>query len=83
MGRTILDYGLDRINKSVYLGSIKDIALKALEKKLSTWLKVKGDATDSIIVISVAAQQIQSMRVYGKNDLDKDELSGHKTTLIL
>ena len=83
LGRTILDYGLDRINKSVYLGSISETALKELETKLSNWISAKGKPPDSLIVIAVHAQQIQDMRVYGYNDLDRDELTGNKPTLIL
>jgi len=81
--RTILDYGLDRINKSVYLGTIKEITLKELEAKLSTWMKETGEEEDSLIILPVHGYQIQDMRVYGKNDLDKEELRGDKTTLIL
>ena len=47
LGRTILDYGLDRINKSVYLGTIKEVALKELEGKLAAWMKEKGEPNDS------------------------------------
>ncbi len=83
MGRTILDYGLDRINKSVYLGSITEADLKDLESKLSGWMQTKGDPNDSLIVLSVHAQQVQDMRVYGRNDLDRDELTGNKSTLII
>ena len=35
MGKKILEYGLDRINKSVYLGSITESSLTALEVLLS------------------------------------------------
>ncbi len=83
VGKMIISYGLDRINKSVYLGSIMDSALKDLEKKLADSLKKRNDPNDSLIIISVSIQAIQSMRICGKNDLDKSELSGEKTTLIL
>jgi len=83
LSRTILDYGLDRINKSVYLGTIKEVGLKELEGKLATWMKEKGESNDSLIILPVHGYQVQNMRVYGKNDLDKEELKGDKTTLIL
>ena len=83
LGRKILEYGLDRINKSVYLGSLSDSSLTALENQLATWLKDRGEPQDSLIIIPVSAHQIHEMRVYGHNDLDKADLSGEKSTLIL
>jgi len=46
-------------------------------------MKAKAGPTDSLIIISVNLSELQAMRVYGKNELDKAELSGTKTTLIL
>jgi CRISPR-associated protein Cas2 len=83
IGRKIIESGLDRINKSVYLGSISDSSLKILETLLAQLMQHKAEPQDSLIIISVTAQQIQDMRVYGHNDLDKDELTGDKSTLIL
>lgn len=83
LGRTILDYGLDRINKSVYLGTISERSLKELETKLTNWIKTKGGPTDSLIIITVHAQQVQDMKVLGRNDLDRDELTGSKTTIVI
>jgi CRISPR-associated protein Cas2 len=83
LGRKILDHGLDRINKSVYLGTITDTNLKNLEQELASLVQNKGEPQDSLIIIPVNAQQIHAMRVYGRNDLDKEELSGEKSTLIL
>jgi hypothetical protein len=39
--------------------------------------------TDSLIIINVSVAAIQSLRIYGDNQLDKEELAGNKTTLIL
>lgn len=83
MSKLIISHGLDRINKSVYLGTIIESSLRELETKLVDNLKKKQDPNDSLIIISVAHLAIQSMRIYGKNDLDKEELAGEKTTLIL
>jgi CRISPR-associated endonuclease Cas2 len=83
LGRKILEYGLDRINKSVYLGTISESSLTSLETELATLLQAKSDPDDSLIIIAVGAAQIQSMRVYGRNDLDREELVGEKGTLIL
>ena len=83
MGKKILEYGLDRINKSVYLGSITESSLTQLEALLSGLLQQKGGPHDSLIIIHLTAQQVQDMRVYGENGLDKDELKGDKSTLIV
>ncbi len=82
LGNKIIEYGLDRINKSVYLGTVKEGELKKLETWLSDQITKSGEPQDSLIIIPVNAQQIHQMRVLGRNDLDKEELSGDKTTLI-
>jgi CRISPR-associated protein Cas2 len=83
IGKKIIEYGLDRINKSVYLGTVSKSSLTQLENWLSQEISAKGDATDSCIVVRVSAEQVQQMRILGLNELDLDELSGDKSTLIL
>lgn len=83
VGKKIIEYGLDRINKSVYLGTLKESSLALLVQLLSNLVVQKGDPSDSIIVIYVSGQSVQDMIVLGKNDLDKDQLSGDKHTLIV
>ena len=83
MSKRIIEAGLDWINKSVYLGAITESSLKSLENDLSGLMLDKGDPQDSLIFIPATNQQIQQMRVYGENGLDKDELTGQKSTLIL
>lgn len=83
MGKKIIAIGMDRINKSVYLGRVKDIALQQLEKTLDEMMQKKGDQGDSLIVLSLQPFQVQSMRIYGENSLDREELSGDKSTHII
>lgn len=83
LAQLIIDYGLDRINYSVYLGAIEGSALAELEQKLSDLIQRQGQPSDSLILIPLTAQQVHAMRVYGKNDLDPDEMTGDKHTLIL
>lgn len=83
MGKKIITYGLDRINKSVYLGTIQKSSLTQLAQWLQQEMQQKGEPTDSCIIIAVSAEQVQRMQIFGLNDLDRDELSGEKTTLIL
>ena len=83
MSKLIISYGLDRINKSVYLGTIVESALRELEAKLTQSLQQKNDPNDSLVIITVSLAAIHGMRIHGKNELDKAELAGEKTTLIL
>ena len=83
LAKTIIASGLDRINKSVYLGTISDSSLTLLENNLNQAIAKKGEPQDSLIIIPVLPHQINSMRVFGNNDLDKEELTGTKHTLII
>ncbi|MFK8009782.1 MAG: CRISPR-associated endonuclease Cas2 [Saprospiraceae bacterium] len=83
MSKKIIAKGFDRINKSVYLGLGTQPTIQSLERELSMMIQKKNDPNDSLIIISVSHQQLQRMRIYGKNDLDKAELLGEKSTLIL
>ena len=79
----LIEYGLDRINLSVYLGTINKSSLTALESFILEQIILKGEPNDSLLIIPIAAHQVNAIRIYGKNDLDKDEITGSKTTLIL
>lgn len=83
MADTILDYGFDRVNLSVYLGTIDPRSLAELENTLKNMLEKKGKENDSLIFIPLHAQQVHDMRVYGKNDLDTGEITGEKSSLII
>ena len=83
LARKIIEHGLDRVNKSVYLGTLSEGSLKQLEQQLADWLTQQGEPQDSLLILPVTAQQIHLMRVYGQNDLDRADLSGEKSTLIL
>ena len=82
-GKKIIESGLDRINKSVYLGTISDSSLTKLETELAQLIKQKGSPKDSLIILPVNTSSVQQMRIYGRNDLDKTELTGEKDTLII
>lgn len=83
MAKHIINAGLDRINKSVYLGTISESSLTTLEQTLANLLQQKGDPNDSLILITVGKEQVRNMKIYGRNDLDKEELMGEKSTLIV
>jgi len=81
--RKIIAAGLDRINKSVYLGVLTKDALQALEQELSQLMQQKAQPQDSLIFLPLQPEQVHNMRVYGRNDLDREELSGTKSTVII
>lgn len=83
LGKKIIQYGLDRINKSVYLGAISPSSLTQLSQYLQQQLSQKGGPLDSCIIIEVGARHIHEMTIIGLNELDKGELSGDKSTLIV
>lgn len=81
--KKILEQGLDRINKSVYLGTIPESSLTSLETELAALLLTKGQGEDSLIVLPLTLEALQALRIYGYNGLDKTELSGEKSTLLI
>lgn len=83
LGKKILSKGLDRINKSVYLGTVGTSSLTSLVLELEQLMNTQADPQDSLIVISIGKQQVQEMIVLGHNELDKEDLSGEKSTLIM
>ena len=83
LSKKISEAGLDRINKSVYLGAISDTSLATLEKILAKLIQDKGSPGDSLIILPVYLEQINQMRIYGTIEPDRDELSGSKSTLIV
>ncbi|MEO1808619.1 MAG: CRISPR-associated endonuclease Cas2, partial [Bacteroidota bacterium] len=51
MADLIIDYGFERINLSVYLGSLDQRSLTYLEEKLRGMLEEKGGENDSLIFL--------------------------------
>lgn len=82
LGKKITEAGLDRINKSVYLGTITESSLTSLEKDLAQLIHSKGDPDDSLIVLPLTAHEVQMMHIYGHSTFDKDELDGSASTII-
>ena len=83
LSKKIIASGLDRINKSVYLGTVGESSLTSLVTALQQLMQSKSDPQDSVIILTVSVQQVQSMQILGLNELDRDDLSGEKTTLIV
>lgn len=57
--------------------------MTSLVQLIKQAVQQKGDPSDSVIIIYVTGQAVQDLIVIGKNELDEDELSGDKHTIIL
>ncbi len=77
--------GLDRIQKSVYLGVMNDDIKKELVKWLKNELALKGNPkTDTIIFLPMTARQVQEATIIGNNNnYDLILLSGENNSLLL
>jgi len=82
ISRRILEAGLERVNRSVYLGEIKDSDLR----RLTTWLRQvmeKATPDDSLLILPITQHQVWQMEMLGRNDYDIPMLTGTQHTLIL
>jgi len=82
ISRKLLEAGLDRINRSVFLGQLKDHE----QRKLGEWLRqamLKASPDDSLIILPVTQHQVWAMETLGRNDFDIPTLTGEQHTLIL
>lgn len=79
----LLAYGLDRINRSVFLGEIKEKDQKKLIPLLRDLMVGKrAGPDDSLIVLPVHTHQVFDMLVFGKCEWEPEEMTGDAHTLI-
>jgi CRISPR-associated endonuclease Cas2 len=84
VGDRLIADGLDRIQKSVYLGVVSEEVKVELIKWLKNEILMKGDIkTDTVIMIPLLARNVKEAVVLGKNNYDLDFLSGEKNSLYL
>lgn len=83
LSQKILHYGLERINLSVYLGTLKESDLAHLEALLQQIMSNRAGPNDSLIILPVTNNSVWQMQVLGRNDLDVEDLSGERHTLII
>lgn len=85
VGDRLIADGLDRIQKSVYLGVMSDEVKIELVKWLKNQLTLKGNPkTDTIIFLPMTARQVQDATIIGKNNnYDLIFLSGENNSLVL
>ncbi len=83
IGNKIIEYGLTRIQYSVYLGYLKQTDYQELSKWLNQIIQKGNLQKDSIIILYLEKPQVKNMDVIGVQKLDIEELIDEKKTLIL
>ena len=84
VGDRLIADGLDRIQKSVYLGVINEEVKIKLIKWLKNEIVFKGNLkTDSIIFIPLTPRQVKEAIVIGSDNYDLYFLSGENNSLLL
>jgi len=84
VGDRLIADGLDRIQKSVYLGVMSE----EVKVELVTWIfleiQKKGDLNkDTLIIFHLTQHQVQNTLVIGKNNYDLNFLSGQDNSIYL
>ena len=79
----LIEIGLVRIQKSVFLGELSN----KLAEELETWLKTKveeklDNENDIIVAIKLAKNEVREMQCYGVNKPDIDYIVGDKNTML-
>lgn len=77
----LLEYGLERIQYSVFLGNLRPRKLIALKKILNDLHHDVLPTTDSIIILEISLTKIKKMTTFGELEVDIDDLMGLNHTL--
>lgn len=77
----LLEHGLFRLQYSVFVGSIPKSRLSHIQNWIENTLKLHPN--DSIAFIPISKQHLSTMRIIGKNTIDKSLILNERHTLIL
>ena len=80
LAHKIIGAGYDRINKSVYLGTVSASAHRRLVLWLRTQMTQKAEPGDSLVILQVGAHYVSELLVLGTDLLDRDDLNGLKNS---
>lgn len=83
IGKKILEFGINRIQYSVYLGSITPTQFQQLKQSIQAIFNSEKQPSDSIIFIPIPAQQLRLTNILGTLDIDIDYILGERHTLII
>ena len=76
------DMGLDRVQKSVFMGMTTTALRVAFDQWWATSLQPKVAPNDSILILDLQQTQILRMQQLGNSDLDIPYLVGLRNTLF-
>lgn len=82
VAKKLMEWGLERIQYSVFLGSMTAYTKKELEEALSTFC-AHPSTTDRIIMIPLTKQQLKKYRFWGAGNLDLPYICDELLVLIL
>ena len=77
----IIEFGLDRIQYSVYLGVLSTDDLNTLENWLQQLLP-KPTTPNSILIFNLTPLQVKTVKIIGASKFDISEIVREKITLI-
>lgn len=82
IAQQLLKDGMERVNRSVYLGECSETALK----HLTAWLQKamqKAGPNDSLLILPVTKNAVWNMEILGRNEYDLPTITGDRHTLII
>lgn len=77
------EFGLERIQYSVFAGCLKAHLLVELKEWLEQILQTEEPQRDSVIILPITSQQLKKMTIFGNVSFDVDGLAGLTHTLFL
>lgn len=78
----LLQYGMERIQLSVYIGDIQTSKLPQLFRAIEQLMKVKSHSKDKFMHLRLSKSQIRQMYSIGE-EIDQDYLLGDLHTLVI
>ena len=79
----LLEYGLERIQFSVFIGNIKPRLLIELKNKVQPLIDGTKNPQDSLLFIPLSPQHLERHLAIGDQQLDVDYISGNRLVLII
>ena len=79
----LLEWGFERIQYSVFIGTENPAEIKELWDTLKHYLQTENNPEDKLFAIAIDKQHFKNMKIIGNNTLDMDYLMGETDTLII
>ncbi len=80
----LIEFGLYRIQYSVFLGSMKKTVFRNLSKTLTGFFPDTEQADDRLLILPITATNLKRITELGTfSAIDWDEIAGNKTTIYI